>query len=201
MFHFVAKHSRKLFRIGLLLAVVALTSGAGVYHHKTSPEHFAVVEDGVLYRSALLTPGNLNKVLDRYGIKTVVDLSVYLDPKREDLHQQEARRCREKGVVWIPLSMPVEKPPTGEQISQWLDLLKNPENHPILVHCTHGVVRTGMMVAIYEMELKKEDNRQVFSRLPTFGHEWEEEIREFILNYDPRMQAKKYTGNKAIDPV
>ena len=149
MLPFIINCGRKHYRIGMLLAVVIFISGAGIYHHKTSPEHFVVVEDGVLYRSALLNPKNLNKVIDHYGIKTVVDLSAGYDPKREALHQEEARICKGKEINWVNISMPAETPPTENQITQWLNLLKKPANHPILVHCTHGVVRTGMMVAIF----------------------------------------------------
>lgn len=190
MFQFIINRIRKLYWVGLLLAAAVLISGAGVYYHKTRPEHFSVVEDGVLYRSALLDSGNLNKVLDRYGIKTVVDLSAYHDRKREALHQEEARICREKGVNWVPLSMRSQTPPTGQQVTQWLDLLKNPENHPILVHCTHGVVRTGIMVAIYEIEFKRADNQHVFSELLSFCHDrhtYDKVIQEFILNYVPSL--------------
>jgi tyrosine-protein phosphatase SIW14 len=201
MFHTI-RHDRrqKFYRVGILLAAALVIMGAEVYYHETGPEHFAVVEDGVLYRSALLTPDNLKRVLDRYGIRTVVDLSAYNDPKRKSLHEEEARACRSMGVTWVPLSLPPEKPPGEDQISRWLDLMKNPVNHPVLVHCTHGIVRTGMMTAIYEMELKGADSRQTFPELPTFGHDWDDNIREFILNYKPRVMARVSTENSAIDP-
>ena len=198
---FKINFGRRKYRIGLLLAAFLFISGAGIYHHKTAPEHFAVVEDGVLYRSALLSPDNLNKVIDHYGIKTVVDLSAGHDPKRETLHQEEARACRAEGVAWVNISMPAETPPTGNQIAQWLDLLKNPVNRPVLVHCTHGVVRTGMMVSIYEMEFNQTDNRETFDGLPTFGHEWEKNVQEYILNYTPGALARHKTGKSSIDPV
>jgi protein tyrosine/serine phosphatase len=78
--------------------------------------------------------------------------------------------------------------------------MKNPENHPVLVHCTHGIIRTGMMTAIYEMELKGEGSRETFAGLPTFGHDWEDNIREFILNYKPRATARVSVEKSAVDP-
>lgn len=201
MRQFIITQSQRLYRIGLLLAAFIFIMGAGVYYHKTSPEHFAIVVDGILYRSALLRPNNLNMVIDHYGIKTIVDLSAGQDPKREALHQEEARICRKKGVAWINISMPAETPPTENQVTQWLSLLKNPVNHPILIHCTHGVVRTGMMVAIYKMEFKQTDNRKAFADLPTFGHDWGKNVQEYILNYAPRAMAETDTSGKSIDPV
>ena len=90
MLQYIITQSQRLYRIGLLLAAFIFMMGAGVYYHKTAPEHFAVVADGILYRSALLRPNNLNMVIDHYGIKTIVDLSAGQDPKREPLHQGEA---------------------------------------------------------------------------------------------------------------
>ncbi|MEW6077819.1 MAG: tyrosine-protein phosphatase [Thermodesulfobacteriota bacterium] len=201
MLQFITNRRQKFYWTVMLLAAMMVILGTTIYHLETRPEHFVVVEDGVLYRSALLTPDNLNKVLDRYGIKTVVDLSAEHDRKRKALHEEESRICRNKGVAWIPLSLPPETPPDDMQIARWLDLMKNPGNHPVLVHCTHGVVRTGMMTAIYEMELRGTNNRQTFAGLPTFGHDWEDNVREFILNYSPRSTARINMEEKTIDPV
>ena len=201
MFQLIDGKGKRLARAVIVLAAMLVMSGAGIYHHKTGPEHFAVVDDGILYRSALLTPNNLERVLDRYSIKTVVDLSAEHDPKRQALHEEEAGICRTKGVVWLSLSLPPETPPDDTQISRWLDLMRNPANHPVLVHCTHGVVRTGIMTAIYEMEFNHGDNRRVLAGLPTFGHDWEQNVRAYILNYCPRAAARANNGKDAVDPV
>jgi protein tyrosine/serine phosphatase len=181
----------------LLMIALILVAGAEIYHHKTGPRHFAVVEDGILYRSALLKPDNLKKVLDRYGIKTVVDLSAD-DVKKADRHQVEARICREKGVSWLSIPMAADTPPTDTQVNQWLTLFTPLRFYPILVHCSQGVVRTGMMVAIYEMEIKGMNNQQVFSRLPTFGHDWHERVKKFILNYAPKLRVEKTQENPGL---
>lgn len=44
-----------------------------------------------------------------------------------------------------------------------LKIITNPDNQPILVHCTHGADRTGLMMASYRMIVQgwsKEDARQ-----------------------------------------
>ena len=45
----------------LLMIALILVAGAEIYHHKTGPRHFAVVEDGILYRSALLKPVTVSR--------------------------------------------------------------------------------------------------------------------------------------------
>lgn len=38
-----------------------------------------------------------------------------------------------------------------EDVAQFLKIVRNPANHPVLLHCKHGSDRTGMMVAIYRV--------------------------------------------------
>ena len=47
-----------------------------------------------------------------------------------------------------------------EDVAQFLKIVRNPANQPVLLHCKHGSDRTGMMVAIYrivEQGWSKED--------------------------------------------
>lgn len=85
--------------------------------------------------------------------------------------------------------------PTAEQVAQWLKLLDGEQQWPILVHCKDGVVRSGVMAAVYETEYQGADNREVLSRLPMFGHDLHvprrEPVRQFILNYVPRGQKER----------
>ncbi len=38
-----------------------------------------------------------------------------------------------------------------EDVVQFLKIVRNPENQPVLLHCKHGSDRTGMMVAVYRI--------------------------------------------------
>lgn len=38
-----------------------------------------------------------------------------------------------------------------EDVKRFLQLVRDPKNQPILLHCKHGADRTGMMVAIYRV--------------------------------------------------
>lgn len=174
----------------------ALTAGALlavglVWQHSRQPKHLLTVADGILYRSGLLRSENLEKVLDEYGIRTVVSL-VNHDSDRAARVVEESRTCRERGIRFVDMPMNANSPPTPEQVAQWLALLDDEENWPILVHCRHGVVRTGMMVAVYEMEYEGKGNQQVLRELPRFGHDFDtprsKPVRDFILDYTPRAK-------------
>ena len=66
------------------------------------------------------------------------------------------------------------------------------ENLPVLVHCEHGVVRTGMLVAVYQMERLGQSNQRAIESLPMFGHDLfvprRKPMRDFILGYEPRAE-------------
>lgn len=190
---------RQIVTIALAALVVAgAVTGGLVWHHKASPKHWLTVTPDVLYRSGLLRTHNLEYVIDRYGIKTVVNL---IDPgSKNDAQLQEERRVTsEMGVRFVDLPMEPETPPSEAQMNEWLALLDDPENHPVLVHCKHGVIRTGMMVAMYEIEYLGRANQEAMAGTPDFGHDLykpsREPMRDFILNYTPRSERQGLGGD------
>src|SRR6185503_6929842 len=52
------------------------------------------------------------------------------------------------GVNYVYLPVKDEHAPTQEQAKKFLDLVANPGNWPILVHCDSGEGRTGLMCAL-----------------------------------------------------
>jgi protein tyrosine phosphatase (PTP) superfamily phosphohydrolase (DUF442 family) len=174
------------------LVLVGAVAGGLVWHHKASPNHFLTVTPGVLYRSGLLRSQNLEYVFDKYGIKTIVNL---IDPGPRNARQleEEMRIAAEHGVRFVDMPIEPETPPDEDQLERWLALIDDASNHPVLVHCKHGVVRTGMMVAVYEVEYLDRPNPEVLEDLPMFGHELyvphRKPMRDFILGYTPRAKA------------
>jgi protein tyrosine/serine phosphatase len=180
------------------LVLVGAVIGGLVWHHQASPNHFLTVTPGVLYRSGLLRSQNLEYVFDKYGIKTVVNL---IDPGPKNAQQlgEEMRIAAERGVRFVDMPMVPETPPSDEQLASWLALIDDPNNHPVLVHCKHGVVRTGMMVAVYEVEYLDRENRDILEDIPMFGHDLyvphRKPMRDFILGYTPRARAVSLGGD------
>ncbi len=177
--------------LGAILLAAALSGGLVWYHH-SGPYHFLTVTEGVLYRSGVLKPGELERVIEGHKIQTIVNLRTQVEMASGDWYALESGVCRKKGVGLVDLSLPVDDPPAQPAIDRWLDLLAEKDKLPILVHCKHGAVRTGMMVAIYEMEVLRKDNARVVEELPLFGHDFDEPVRQgtrdFLLKYVPRWK-------------
>ena len=83
-------------------------------------------------------------------------------------------------------------PPTDDQLEKWLDIVSDQANHPILLHCAQGVSRTGVMVAVYQIEFCGGNNKKVWEDLPRFGRDFDVSkrlaIKNYILNYQPRRR-------------
>jgi protein tyrosine/serine phosphatase len=155
------------------------------------PNHFRTVESGVLYRSAYPTPRELQTVIDRYGIKTVVNLCLPSDAANPCNCGHEQQVCAERGVTMVNLPIVSDQPPSDAVLKDWLEILASTERRPILVHCKHGVVRTGEMVAVYEMQFRQVPPARAWEELPRFGHDFESRkrapVRAFILGYERRQ--------------
>jgi protein tyrosine/serine phosphatase len=175
--------------IYLLLLMLFSAAGGGIWYYKSRPYHFLVVKPGVLYRSGWMNSNQEGGVIRKYGIKTVVNLCIPTEDTYLEKNAGEQQVCRTNGIKLVNLPLPGNTPPTREQITEWLALLGNNDNLPVLVHCAQGVTRTNAMVAIYRIEFLHEDNAKVLKEQPSFGHDLNDPKRkdlwDFVLGYKP----------------
>lgn len=131
-------------RAGLILLglLAALLLAAGVLWARAG--RFATVAEGRLYRSAALPPADVVELCRREGIRTVVDLRKTTWKARQEQEVLERAGIRH-------LHLPSTQVPRPEVIERFLEIVDH-EPGPILLHCTHGVGRTGALVAVYRME-------------------------------------------------
>ena len=59
--------------------------------------------------------------------------------------------AREAGLQYFNLPLLARNPATDEQTNYFLDLVNNPDNQPVYVHCKGGRHRTGGMTAVYRI--------------------------------------------------
>jgi len=177
----------------LVLGTVAAISHA-VSRHQTL-YHFDTVNPGKLYRSGTLSRKGLEKAHTLTGFKTIINFRTEEETKEGFWYAEEQAFAREQGVQLVNLPMLPEVPPNADQIRQFLSVVTNPERLPVLIHCEMGVIRTGMMVAVYRVSVLKEPNSTVLAELPMFGHNLDEHpaMKDFILNYAPGAESSTAT--------
>lgn len=166
----------------LLFGLVAV--GGFRYSVFRITQNFHEVDPGKFYRSAQLTSEEMEEVIKKYGIKTVISLrgapehAYWYTPQKEVLEKN--------GVAFKALWWAAEFFPPKEELIRYLDMLKT-SDYPILVHCRVGADRTGLATAIYALEYMKESQVDVIDHhlnftywhVPVFKPAMTEFLREY----------------------
>ena len=61
--------------------------------------------------------------------------------------------------------------PADKNVEEFLKIMADPKNHPVLVHCFRGVHRTGTYCAIYRMEFQGWSNEEAMEELKALGYD------------------------------
>ncbi|MCE9566941.1 MAG: tyrosine-protein phosphatase [Planctomycetes bacterium] len=196
---------RRAFLLLLVLSsVAAIPLLGGVYrgHHL---RNFHVVEPGVLYRSGQLTPTGLDWVLRKYRIKTVVTLRTVRDPGRPYLDAWEEEVCAGYGAkhirilprVWSPDTTGVA--PADKVVQEFLAVVGDTANQPILVHCFAGVHRTGAMCAAFRMDLQGWPAERAIEEMRDCGFQpgtGNDAIEDYLRAFQPRARSSAELGGQ-----
>ena len=78
------------------------------------------------------------------GIKTVINL-------RQSEIDEEQPLVERAGMKFYSIPMSASYPPTEATIHQFLEIVNDPANQPVFVHCEDGHIRTGVMTAVYRI--------------------------------------------------
>lgn len=124
--------------------------------HNTRPSHWAVSlkrnglpnlykVSGILYRGAQPNKEGI-KALHELGIKTIINFR----NSSKDLQLIKNYPFKFK-YFWLPMKA---AQPDRQILKKFLDIVSNPENQPVFVHCLHGADRTGLAVALYRIKIE-----------------------------------------------
>jgi protein tyrosine/serine phosphatase len=130
--------------------------------------------------------------LASFGIKTVVDL------RSNDVDPEDRLLVERAGMTYVQIPMTTHEPPTREVIDRFLQIVNEPENQPVYVHCVGGRHRTGVMTAIYRMTNEGWTADQAFKEMKVyrFGADFlHPEFKRFVYSYQPdRSLVAKITA-------
>ncbi len=132
-----------------LLTLTALTAlGACAFRVKdvlAGPNIHTVVP-GELYRSGQLSGKELERLVRRHGVRTVINLRGY--SQADDWFRTECETTLRLNVSQEDLPFSARRLPSVPALRQLLDVLDHSER-PLLVHCHKGADRTGLTCALY----------------------------------------------------
>ena len=185
--------------MGLMLTVVPYVHYRDTYTHA---KRLRVVTPDKMYRSGCLTAEGFRDAVARYKIRTIINLKEeatdpvlvrnYFD-RWHKIHESEL--CKELNVHFIFLNVagpPGKSEVRQKAIAEYLKIMDNPANYPVLLHCQAGLHRTGMFAAIYRMEYEGWPVERAYDEMRGHGFglynstsaNWD--VKEYVLTYHPR---------------
>jgi len=138
------------------------------------PKRFGIVEEGKLYRSGIIWPPQIPWLQENHGIVHIVSLlegdwlQDYYESSDIVLHQFPFRQRRQL---------------TFDRAKNIVDVINDLEK-PAIVHCLHGVVRTGMVCAAYQIINGRKSHYSAILETVMYGN----------INLSALKEISSYTG-------
>ena len=171
---------KKVF-IGIGVVVVAIVAA---YVYAVNINHnFRTVSEGKVYKSGVIPPGQLAAYMEKYHIKSVVDLR---KPGTNDLVNNpevapelvaEKKAVEAAGGNYFDVGS--EQIPDEATLQRFYKVMDNPDNYPVLIHCYHGEGRAPLFSAIYKIEYEGVPNEQA-----------RRDARKFLVEFSPFAEGK-----------
>ena len=150
---------------GLVLG--ALMACAGEIGRMVVGRNRHVVVPGRVYRTAQLNPAQLDALVRRYGVRTVVNLR---GRPFDAWYPDEMRATQALGISQEDVTTSANRLPSPGEIRRLVEVFDRSE-HPLLIHCQQGADRTGLAAAMYQLlytDASYEAARRQCS--PRYGH-------------------------------
>ncbi len=153
--------------------------------------NFDEVEPG-FYRSGCLL-NNSYPYLKEAGIKTVIN---FIDHKSQV--KKETEKLKELGIEEISIPWNGFDYPKDEDVQKFIQIVKDPAKHPVLIHCKRGAERTGLMVACYRVAVNGWGADRAYEEMKahSFRGVWYGHLKKYLYNFAKGYgQTKAYSNN------
>jgi len=174
-----------------------------------------IVDPGRLYRSGQMTADGFADAVERYHIRTILNVQDEVPDPDIDLSFwsgrtiKESELCRELGVHYVHLmptlisrrAIPQHRP---QAIDHLLAVLDDESSYPVLIHCHAGLHRTGILTAVYRMEYQGWTVDEAFREMKAQGFgPWvctsaNDYVTQFVLTYIPGVRGQGSGVRKEI---
>jgi protein tyrosine/serine phosphatase len=177
----------------LILAIAqSLASAQALNDSPTAIDNFGKVSDQY-YRGSQPGIDELSK-LKTLGVKTIVDL-------RKDRISEASVWAREAGLQYINIPLTTDRAATGEQTAYFLNVVNDPVNWPVYVHCKGGRHRTGQMTAIYRITHDGWTADQAYEEMKKYDFKdsifYPRTLKKYVFSYYHRFTSEKASKTEA----
>jgi protein tyrosine/serine phosphatase len=151
--------------IGLFGAVVL---GCGYLGGIQLTGNLSAVRPGELYRSAQPTPAQIDGYVQKYGIRTIINLRGANEGR--SWYDEEVKESDRLKLVHVDFSMSARHELTQAQAMALIALMEKADK-PLLIHCKDGADRAGLASALYLAIVKRVDPKMAEAQLSfRYGH-------------------------------
>ncbi len=146
------------------------------------------VQEGVLYRCGQPRPEQLDELITRLGLKTVVALRGQRDEDDSDSWEADERAvCERRGVEFVTIPFNHKNPPTRDQVDRFLNLTREPTRCPALVHCRIGRQRTGLFCALFRVHVQGMSPSDALAEMDQYGFDSGHRRHQLLLEAFHRL--------------
>lgn len=182
----------------LIRACLAIWACLVVLILGTGCRNFHEISPGRFYRSGQLTTRQLEHAIDKYGIRTVINLRGP-DPD-ERWYIDQVRSCQLRGVAHHDVRMSARRVPHKDELCALLRVYEQAEP-PLLVHCRGGSDRTGLAAALWVFEEQgrpKHKARKQLSERYLHFRKFSPSQRYFLKHYQGAIWAREVYDPEAL---
>lgn len=180
----------RMMLLGLSFVVGLVLAGVGAYQlyiRYIFVDHFSTVIPGVLYRSAWPRADTSWRIFKRYGITTIVNLTLPGDDPTEYQDEQEDVGKYGLNVVNMPMRTHVLE---LEQVRRFLQVVRSNKGAS-LVHCQYGKARTGIMVSSYRVVMQNWTPEHAVNEMMSFSWHPTDAHKQEVLNFLALVQNNR----------
>jgi protein tyrosine/serine phosphatase len=136
----------------ITIAIIAAGIVMLVRHFKIAD--FNIIKPGVLYTSGQPRGMDYTRLLYKYHISTIINLRSPAEHREQNWFNEEITWVRTNGVKYIemPLDRNIDSPshfPDANMQEQFLVIMADKENLPVLVHDGRGEDRVAILAAVW----------------------------------------------------
>lgn len=183
------RRQRRLYAFVAAWAILVCAGGCIAWYYPPAPA-FGTVVSGVLYRSGQPGADALRVLQRRYGIRTVVNLRSPIKLENDALAQQEIAFARGNDMKFV--NLPYGGPSPATEVEEFLAIVSDPANRPVLVHCAAGKDRAGVMVAAYRIRKQGWSLSKALEEMKSLGFEPEKKPDMLRVVEKLAQMAKRY---------
>lgn len=156
------------FKIPITALLLFILLSASYFFYMEEQGNFHTITQGESYRSAQLDRDELEYYINKYDIKSIINLCG--EHPDEPWYKEEREISSMHNIQHYNIPLSSSREPDESVVRNLIDIYNN-TSRPVLIHCQAGADRSGLAAAIWKVVVDKETKSEAGKQLSIFyGH-------------------------------